>query len=176
MYKTNTNNIKVKINKIVFSVLAIVITIAICFLIYIACHISYEKSLFHANRFFIKQVENLEVVNNYFTDIDYRIIKWDARDPNVLEYAYDNTKGGIDAFNCKIDDYKLLSALKQLSENDIKSIEKNGNYLTFAMTEYLDSGYGLVYCKEYPIIKYNGETNITQIDESGWYYYIQVAD
>lgn len=176
MYKTNINNIKSKFNKIVFSVLAVAISIAMCFSIYIVCHILYEKSFFHANRVFMKQIENFEMVRDYFAGTDYRIIRWDDSKSDILEYAYDNTKGGINSFNCKLEDSNLLSALKQLSKNGIKSIIKNGNYVTFEMTEYLDSGYGLVYCKEYPVIKYNGEVNIKQIDGNDWYYYAQVAD
>lgn len=175
MYKMKIKKILVKFIKIISVILISTIILILCLLVSLMCYVTYEKSQFHATQILENQKENLEFVSYMFIDTNYEIIRWDKSEINVLNFSHSYNKNDINKFNIEIDDYKLLSALNDLSENGIDSIEKQGDYVTFSMTSYLDSGYGLIYCKKYPIIEYNGETTVTYISDN-WYYYTQIAD
>ena len=119
--------------------------------------------------------ERFIYLSNYMMDIDSDSIRWDSIDRDKFTF-YNGDSGNVFDEMFTIDDDSFVTAINHIEKGDLLHILKEGNYIMFVMSESLNSSYGLVYCEQYPEIKYNGEVNIKQLEKNDWYYYETVSD
>ena len=126
------------------------------------------------NKILKKQIDTLNVVSKYLSEIN-NDIRWENNEPDIITYYNNNNKGGIDSKKEKIDN-DIFVAIKRLDNTGFVCILKEKNYILFIRESSLDSSYGLIYCKEKPIVDYNGKVDIVKLSENNWYYYTRIAE
>lgn len=167
-----------------FSIPILAVVVALMGLIYLM----YYKmtSLFGFEAVFANNEKRIEKVldinyerfiylSNYMMDIDSDSIRWDSIDRDKITFYYEDSGNVFDEM-FTIDDDSFVTDINHIEKVGLLHILKEGNYIMFVMSESLNSSYGLVYCEQYPEIKYNGEVNIKQLEKNDWYYYETVSD
>ena len=105
--------------------------------------------------------EKFIYLSNYIMDIESDSIRWDSIDRDNFTFYYEDS-GNVFDETFSIDDDSFVTNIDNIEKGDLLHTLKEGNYIMFVMSSSLNSSYGLVYCEQYPDIKYNGEVHIGQ--------------
>lgn len=166
------------------TILILTIVVALMGLIYL---MYYKKSpLFVRESIFINSKKHVEMIldinyekftylSNYMMDIESDSIRWDSIDRDKFTFYYEDS-GNVFAETFSINDDSFATTIDHIEKGNLFHILKESNYIMFVVSVSLNSSYGLVYCEQYPEIKYNGEVHIEQLEKNNWYYYESISD